>query len=260
MVTEPAVEFYPSDNTPSPIPLPRTLILLASRTVSFLIFQLAAAGIFFLRGAVNPMDMSVAYWPYSAVFGSVVSYILLISAMRKEKKSVLSFYKFDKKTIGIDILVVAGAFVVMGPLTFFPNIWLGTLLFGDSALTMDMLFRPLPSMIAIAAALVFPLTVGVSEIPVYYGYTLPRLKARTGFVWALILSVTFHALQHSALPFIPDWRFIVWRFGMFLPLAFAMALLVYWRPRLMPYIVICHILMDLSAGYLIYNAAVKILQ
>ncbi|NPV02774.1 MAG: hypothetical protein HPY53_15490 [Brevinematales bacterium] len=257
MITEPAIEFYPAQDNASAIPISRTLIVLVSRTLGFLLFQSAVAGVLLIAGADNPLDQSVAWWPYSAAFGSIVSYILMIAAMRKENKSVMSFYKFNKPTILIDILTVVGAFVVMGPLTFFPNILLGNLLFGDSALTMNMLFRPFPPTLAVIGAIIFPLTVGLSEIPVYYGYTLPRLKGRIGLTGALILSVTFHALQHSALPFIPDWRFIVWRFGMFLPLALAMGILVYSRPRLMPYVVICHILMDLSAGYLIYHGAVK---
>lgn len=260
MVTQPAIEFYPSQENVSTIPLPRIFIVLVSRIVSFLLFQLAVAGALLLAGAADPLNQSVAWWPYSAAFGSIVSYILMISAMRKENKSILSFYKFNKPTILIDILTVLGAFVALGPLTFFPNIWLGNLLFGDSALTMDMMFPPFSPVLAIIGAIIFPLTVGMSEIPVYYGYTLPRLKGRMGLAGALILSVTVHALQHSALPFIPDWRFIAWRFGMFLPLALAMGVLLYSRPRLMPYIVIGHILMDLSAGYLIYHAAVKVLM
>jgi hypothetical protein len=43
-----------------------------------------------------------------------------------------------------------------------------------------------------------------------------------------------------------DWRFITWRLLMFIPFGLFTAAMLYWRPRLLPYAVIIHGLMDLQ--------------
>jgi hypothetical protein len=63
------------------------------------------------------------------------------------------------------------------------------------------------------------------------------------------------AAQHISLPFLPDIRFIIWRLAMFLPFAFMLAVILRWRIRLLPYLVIIHGLMDLSTGLLILFAS-----
>jgi hypothetical protein len=48
------------------------------------------------------------------------------------------------------------------------------------------------------------------------------------------------------MPLIFDGRFILWRALMFLPFALAVGLALNWRPRLMPYLMAGHALIDLS--------------
>ena len=230
---------------------------LVSRTVLFLIFQFGAMLVFLLTGSQTSQTASAALWPFAAVFSSIVSFILIFVFMKKENRSIFSLYRFDKTSVLKDILIILGSFLVIGPIGFFPNLLLGNLLFGDYQVTAPMMFQPLPYWVALTGLILFPLTVGLTEVPVYYGYVMPRLMKKTRPAAGLILTAFFHALQHCALPFIPDWRFIAWRFGMFLPLAFVLALLIYWRPRLFPYIVIIHVLMDVSAGAMLLAAAAK---
>ncbi|MBE2224976.1 MAG: hypothetical protein IAF02_25780 [Anaerolineae bacterium] len=49
-------------------------------------------------------------------------------------------------------------------------------------------------------------------------------------------------------PFLPDARFIIYRLVMFLPFAILIALVMHWRPRLMPYMAVIHVLMDMSVA------------
>ena len=51
------------------------------------------------------------------------------------------------------------------------------------------------------------------------------------------------------MPLIFDWRFIAWRFLMFLPFALLMALALRLRPTLLPYLMVGHFLIDLSSAY-----------
>jgi hypothetical protein len=84
-------------------------------------------------------------------------------------------------------------------------------------------------------------------LPNYYGYVMPRLKTLTGAGWQIVILVgVSHALQHITLPLLFDLRFMLWRFGMFLPFALFIACVVNWRPSLLPYLMVVHGLLDAS--------------
>lgn len=46
-----------------------------------------------------------------------------------------------------------------------------------------------------------------------------------------------------------------WRGLMFIPFAFGTGILLYWRPRLLPYVAFIHFLMDLSFGAMLLSVA-----
>jgi len=86
-----------------------------------------------------------------------------------------------------------------------------------------------------------------TEEVTYQAYTLPRLQALAGRAWFAILLVSFWwTLQHSFLPLIPDWHYIIWRFLAFLPGVMVMTL-IYQRTRRLPPLIFAHYLMDFSA-------------
>lgn len=80
-------------------------------------------------------------------------------------------------------------------------------------------------------------------------YAMPRIEAQGVYSWlAVVLASFFLSSQHAFAPFIPDARFIIYRLVMFLPFAILIALVMRARPRLMPYIAVVHVLMDLSVA------------
>jgi membrane protease YdiL (CAAX protease family) len=73
--------------------------------------------------------------------------------------------------------------------------------------------------VPVGGALALFLSQGLSELPVYFGYVMPRLAARWHNRWLAWLVVSLMlAAQHCTLPLVLDLRFIAWRFLMFLPL------------------------------------------
>lgn len=58
-----------------------------------------------------------------------------------------------------------------------------------------------------------------------------------------------------AMPLLFDVRFIAWRWLMFLPFAFMVGILLHWRPRLLPYLVIVHILIDTATAAALLSVA-----
>jgi hypothetical protein len=87
-----------------------------------------------------------------------------------------------------------------------------------------------------------------TEETTYQAYVLPRLRALTGRTWIAFLIVGFcWAAQHCALPFIPDWRFLIFRFLAFLPGVLVM-MLIYLRTRRLAPLIVAHWPMDIAAA------------
>jgi len=74
---------------------------------------------------------------------------------------------------------------------------------------------------------------------------MPRLEKRLANGWlAWAIASLFLSLQHCTLPLIFDGRFFLWRAVMFLPFALYIGLIIKLRPRLLPYLVIGHAVID----------------
>ena len=96
----------------------------------------------------------------------------------------------------------------------------------------------------------------LSELPTYYAYVRPRLES-AGFTPWLALGITalVHGLQHAVMPLVFDAQFMLWRSLMFLPFAVFVGAALRWRPRLLPYLMIAHALLDMSVGLMVLQAA-----
>lgn len=227
-------------------------LLLLSRTVLFAIFQIMIAGSLILTGSSAPWEDSAAWWTISALLTNLVSIALLVWLFHRENLTYFNFIPASQKTFWKDLGLTIIIFVVLAPLAILPNIGLARMLFGSEEIASAMMFRPLPQW-AKVASLLFPLTIAFAELPTYFGYAMPRIKKQIGNGWlAWALASFFLAFQHTTLPLIFDGRFIVWRLGMFIPLAFTLGLSLKLRPRLFPYLMIMHALLDFTTVLMIF--------
>jgi len=84
-----------------------------------------------------------------------------------------------------------------------------------------------------------------TEEAIYQGYALPRLKALTGRTWMALAIVGFWwAAQHAVLPFVPDWKYLLFRFLQFVP-GVLVLMLVYLRTRRLGPLILAHWCMDI---------------
>jgi hypothetical protein len=232
-------------------------LLLPSRLILFALFQLVLALILWPGRGRLDFEGAGSLWPYAALGANIVTVLILRGVFRAEGLSLFDMYRFSPKTVGKDILVTLAVFAIIAPLSYFPEVFLADALFADPNVVTGIMFAKLPLIVAIFTVL-FPLTIAFAELPLYMGYILPRLTARLGSrVPAVLIAGGFLALQHCALPLMFDARFILWRFGMFLPLALVMAIALAWRPRLLPYLMIGHALIDLSTVVILIVGAVS---
>jgi hypothetical protein len=228
------------------ITLAPVLLLLFSRIVLFLAFQIVFFIIFLVMEMPSPWERSADWWPYSVTFTNIICVALIDRLLRRESKRFRDYFVFEKGKIIKSFLLMSGLLILCMPFAFLPNLALGNLLFGDYNVAVTMFYRPLPSIAAWIALFSFPLTMPFGELTVYFGYAMPRLEVITKSKWAAtVIPALLLSFQHSALPLLFDTRFIIWRLFMFLPFAVFIALIIRWKPKLFPYILIGHFFIDI---------------
>jgi membrane protease YdiL (CAAX protease family) len=86
-----------------------------------------------------------------------------------------------------------------------------------------------------------------TEETTYQGYVLPRIEALSGHSWVAVVVVVFWwTMQHCALPLVPDFKYLAFRFVAFLP-GVTLLTLIYLRIRRLPPMILAHWPMDLGA-------------
>lgn len=224
------------------------VIMLVARLVLFAVWQVVVVVIYAVQATPNPWDASIPWWPVTAILTNLTCLGLLTLACRREGMRLSDLYHVEPHPKGREVLICLGLLVIGLPLAMVPNFVLGSWLFGDVSVPFNMMFRALPVWAFIPSLVLFPLTIALTEMPVYYAYTMPRIAKLSGSAWFAVLLVGFfHGLQHIALPLIFDGRFMLWRLGMYLPFALFIAVILYRRPRQLPYLMAVHGLMDLQA-------------
>jgi hypothetical protein len=221
-------------------------LMLFSRSALFLFFQALIALILMAAGTKSAWSESARWWTLFVSFANVVSLYLLVRLFRSEGKNFWDILHISRETWKKDLLwLVAFGFIGL-PIAAAPREPLAAAIFGDSMVATKMLFQPIPTW-AFVLSFIFPLTIWFSELPTYFGYCMPRLEAQLKNGWlAWMIASFFLAAQHMFLPFILNSGYLLWRVGMFLPFALVSGLALKYRPRLLPYFVIVHALMDVT--------------
>lgn len=225
------------------------LWILPARLLLFAGFQGLLALLFATTGDREPIVSAAAWWPIGAVVANGVNIALLAYVAGREGVRLRDLYNLRRSSWRRILVPFVVVLALTLPVGYLPNLGLGVLLFGDPSQPVDMFLEPLPRWAAVAGVILFPITIAFAELPTYFGYVMPRLEARWQRpVLALAAPAIFLALQHAALPFLPDWRFVAWRALMFLPFAFLVAIAIRWRPGMLPYLMAAHALIDLVAA------------
>jgi hypothetical protein len=220
--------------------------MLFSRSILFLLFQGLIALTLMVTGTKSAWDESARWWTFMAFLANVGSFFLLMRLYKAEGRNFLDTLRFSRDTWKTDLLWLLGFSIIGLPLAAAPREPLAAAIFGDSMIATKMLFQPLPTW-AFVLSFLFPLTIAFAELPTYFGYCMPRLTVQLKNGWlAWIIASIFLAAQHMFLPLILNGGYLLWRLGMFLPFALVTGLALKYRPRLMPYLVIGHALLDIT--------------
>ncbi len=106
---------------------------------------------------------------------------------------------------------------------------------------------------AIYSVIIWPVIWAFAEELTYLGYVLPRLEALTGRTSVAAVIVIFcWAIQHIALPFVPDGRYLVYRTLSALSITFIMTALYLLRGRRLVPLIVAHWATDMASALLVY--------
>lgn len=205
---------------------------------------------FFVLKINDAWYTSQGWWIISALLTNIVTFIILKKYFNDNGIRYFDNFKFIKKEWWKVVLILLGVLLFSFPITAFPNIYLAQLLYGSTDITFQLFYRSIPFWLIIIGFF-WAITQGIVELPFYFAYLMPRLEKQLNNGWkAWLIASFFLAFQHVALLLIFDFRFMLWRLGMFLLFAFFVGLCIKLRPRLFPYLMIIHALMDIGAVYM----------
>ena len=190
-----------------------------------------------------------AWWTVWGTLADLGSLGALAWLARREGTHLAVLGSLDRRRVGGgEVLRGLGAVLALAPAV------------GASALVTRVFYRgALPPQVSLPrdllawattySVLVWPAVWGFAEETTYLGYALPRLEARTGHTWPSVGAVALAwALQHLALPFLPDRRYLAARVLSALPVTAATTALYVVTGRRLPAMMVAHWLADLPTA------------
>jgi hypothetical protein len=224
--------------------------LLITRSMFCLLGQAIIALVFWSQGNSTPWLASVPYWNVFGTIADVGCLLILHYFLKKEGFRIWDLIRVPNISLKRDILIGVGLFLLIFPtaimgFTIIANIVIYGVLQPDLGSGL-LIARQLPIWATIHSLLIWWVIWSPTESTFYNGYLFPRIESLTGQTWIAVLLVGFFwTLQHIFFPFMPDGKYLVWRFIQFLGIGILMPWLFSRIRRLRP-LIITHWLMDIT--------------
>lgn len=233
--------------TPVSKPNATSLVLsvLVIRTVLLVLIYFITAWLFISLDMSSPYDSARAWWPVGLIVINGIVLVVLFFAVRREGVTLSSLIGFDKSMFRKDLASSLWIIPVSMILAVGATLGFGILLYNHNAPSGLMSLSALPAWVMILSLIFHPLINAFVEEMTYNGYVFPRLNGLLRSTWLTVILVTFFfALQHIALPFAFDAKFLLWRFLSFVPLLLFWVL-IYAKMRRLTTLIIVHWIMDI---------------
>ncbi len=238
------------------IPPQRVWGMLALRSVLTFSLLLAVAGAFSLAGRPGAVAASAAWWLWFVTAANIVCIVLMARFGRLEGLRLRDIYFASRSTWKGDLLWALLFSAGTAVFAMLPGTYLAGALWGDAAYPNGLLFQALPLLAVYPLFLLMPVTQALAELPIYWGYVAPRLRAFGMDRWMVIFVVgSVLSLQHMFFAFQLDWRYDLWLAVKFLPFALWTGFIVERRPTALPYLMGLHFLIDATLPLLLCLAS-----
>jgi hypothetical protein len=226
--------------------------VVVGRSALIIAAQAATACVLWLRFHSWSWDAAAKWWTVYGTLVDVGCLALMVRYTRREGIRLRDLIGRVRLRWGRDVFLGIGFYFLVFPFFAFAFPVAARIIYGSPhppSYPGLMDARVLPIWAVVYSFSVWWLIWSPTEEMTYQGYALPRFEALFQSRWRAIALVGFWwALQHSFLPLILDWRYIVWRFLAFLPGAVVFTL-VYLRLRRLPPLILAHWPMDISAVF-----------
>jgi hypothetical protein len=217
--------------------------MLWARTLLFFLFGFVILFLLNWLKVSEPTSDVTRWWTYQVICANIACFLLLWWLAGREGMRFRDLIGLDKSLLKKDILLILILLIPSAVIGYFGVYFAGVWLYGDTP--PGFMFQSLPIWAAVFSVIIFPLTNALIETTTYFGYSFQRIDALSGNKWlALILASSFLALQHIAIPFYLDLKYMSWRILSFLPFAFFAGFIYLKIRRLLPLMVL-HYLADL---------------
>ena len=229
------------------IPARRVWCMLLIRSLLPFAMLLLLAAVYKFMGSDSAIADASAWWLWFVTIVNCVCIALLVKFSRLENVTLPELVFWNRASWKGDLvwllIAVAGTLVMAS----WPANFLARMFWGDPAYPNALLIRPLPVLAIYPLFLLMPVTQGLAELPTYWAYAAPRLRASGMRRWLVILLVgLLLSLQHMFFSFQLDLRYDLWLAFKFLPFALWTGFIVDRRPTVLPYLMLFHVLLDAS--------------
>lgn len=120
----------------------------------------------------------------------------------------------------------------------------GFICYGIIPYSPPMMIAPIPLWLAVVNLFVLPVSTAVAEDSLYLGCGVNQIENK---YLSVIVPAFFFAVQHSFIPFLLDWKFVLYRFLSFLPLTVILCVIYRRNKNPLP-IMVGHAIIDLATA------------
>lgn len=226
--------------------------MLALRSGLSFALLLSLALVFGIRGHENPIPESAAWWLWFVTTVNIVCILLMLRFSRWEGLRLRDLFFARKSTWRGDLFWVLIGVLGISAFAILPGMWLADVLWADTNYPNTMLIQAIPLLAVYPLFLLMPATQALAELPLYWGYVAPRLRA-SGFSHWVVIGIVGCVLsvQHMFFAFQIDWRYDLWLAIKYLPFALWTGYIIHRRPTTLPYLMVVHFALDASLPVLL---------
>ncbi len=180
------------------------------------------------------------WWSIVASVINIGTILLLCFVSKKQGTNFRGLVNFKKGESSVKQIVwISALIIVVGMVGMYLA---GYLCYGVIPYAAPMMIAPIPLWLAIINILILPVTTALAEEGLYLGCGVNIIKNK---YLAIFVPAFFFALQHSFIPTLLDFTYIVYRFISFLPLTVILCWYYYEKRNPLP-IMIGHALIDVA--------------
>ena len=197
----------------------------------------------FVAGAImtkQKIDDISNWWSIAASIVNIITILILFFIAKNNKSSYRELINYQKgKTKAKQIVGVAVLILVAGITGMYAA---GYICYGVIPYAAPMMIAPIPVWLAVINIIILPVTTAFAEDGLYLGCGVNQIQNK---LLAITIPAFFFALQHSFIPTLFDFKYIIYRFISFLPLTLILCWYYYKKRNPLP-IMVGHAIIDLA--------------